>query len=252
MKYCTEYAALLDLFVDGELTAAEMADVQAHLDTCPGCRAYVEDALEIRAAFPEVEDVEVPAGFAEGVMARIAAAPVKKQVRKNRLLKTVMPLAACLAVVIMVQKSPSLDKANGALFSAESSAPSAAMETAETPAAAPAAAAPMAPAAAPKAMPEAPEEDGAAEMKLETAPTAGAGSHAFDTMRYGERLEVAPEGADLLAPFTIVEETESKITYFLTADECAILQTQLEEAGISYRVEPSAETELPTLVVLKK
>ena len=34
-----ENAALLDAFVDGELTAAEMAEVQAHLAECPGCQA---------------------------------------------------------------------------------------------------------------------------------------------------------------------------------------------------------------------
>ena len=45
MKYCEEYAALLDLFVDGELSLEEMLEVQAHLDECPACRAYVDDAL---------------------------------------------------------------------------------------------------------------------------------------------------------------------------------------------------------------
>ena len=73
MKYCNDYAALLDLFVDGELTPAEMADVQAHLDGCPGCRAYVDDALAMRAAFPEVEDTVIPEGFADSVMAAVAA-----------------------------------------------------------------------------------------------------------------------------------------------------------------------------------
>ena len=71
MKYCDDYAALLDLYVDGELSSDELSDVQAHLDTCPGCRAYVDDALSLRAAFPDVEDTEVPDGFAEGVMAAI-------------------------------------------------------------------------------------------------------------------------------------------------------------------------------------
>ena len=73
MKYCDDYAALLDLYVDGELSPAEMADVQAHLDTCPGCQAYVDNALAICAAFPHAEDTEVPNGFAGGVMAAIRA-----------------------------------------------------------------------------------------------------------------------------------------------------------------------------------
>ena len=42
MKYCEEYAALLDLYVDGELSPEEMAAVQEHLDQCPDCRRYVD------------------------------------------------------------------------------------------------------------------------------------------------------------------------------------------------------------------
>ena len=53
MKYCENFAALLDPFVDGELSPDEMARVQAHLDGCPACRAYVDDALAIRASFPD-------------------------------------------------------------------------------------------------------------------------------------------------------------------------------------------------------
>ena len=44
-----ENTALLDAFVDGELTSEEMISVQSHLDECPECRAYVDDALAIRA-----------------------------------------------------------------------------------------------------------------------------------------------------------------------------------------------------------
>ena len=34
MKYCEQYAALLDLFVDGELAGAEMERVRDHLAEC--------------------------------------------------------------------------------------------------------------------------------------------------------------------------------------------------------------------------
>ena len=53
MKYCEEYAALLDLFVDGELAPEDMKRVGDHLTGCPGCQAYVDDALAIRACFPD-------------------------------------------------------------------------------------------------------------------------------------------------------------------------------------------------------
>jgi negative regulator of sigma E activity len=103
MKNCEEYAALLDAYVDGELSPDEMARVQAHLDDCPGCRAYVDDALAIRAAFPEVEDTEVPDGFADRVMAAIQEEPAPKQKKKTPWVKVLAPLAACCAIVILLQ-----------------------------------------------------------------------------------------------------------------------------------------------------
>ena len=107
MKYCEEYAALLDLYVDGELSPEEMAAVQEHLDQCPDCRRYVDEILEIRAAFPGVEETPVPAGFADGVMEAIRAAspaPGKTARRKTgrRWIKVLAPLAACIAVAVLV------------------------------------------------------------------------------------------------------------------------------------------------------
>lgn len=114
MTYCEEYAALLDLFVDGELAAEEMTRVRSHLENCPGCRSYVDDALAIRAAFPGTEDTEVPEGFAESVMERIradaAAGELKdRKERKNsrrRWAGTLTALAACFAVALLVQGVP--------------------------------------------------------------------------------------------------------------------------------------------------
>lgn len=70
-----ENTALLDAFVDGELTSEEMISVQSHLDECPECRAYVDDALAIRASFPTEDDAELSADFAETVMKAVAETP---------------------------------------------------------------------------------------------------------------------------------------------------------------------------------
>ena len=58
-----ENTALLDAFVDGELTSEEMISVQSHLDECPECRAYVDDALAIRASFPTEDDAGAAGRF---------------------------------------------------------------------------------------------------------------------------------------------------------------------------------------------
>lgn len=118
MKYCEEYAALLDLFVDGELVPEDMKRVGDHLTGCPGCQAYVDDALAIRAGFPDIEDTAVPEGFAEGVMERVREASGRerkivemKRRGVRRWLGTAAALAACCALVVLVKTGPGGDTA---------------------------------------------------------------------------------------------------------------------------------------------
>lgn len=96
-----ENTALLDAFVDGELTSDEMIQVQAHLDECPECRAYVDDALAIRAAFPTAEDLPLPADFAKNVMEAVEKAPQSRP--KKQPWGKLAAAAACLAVIVLVQ-----------------------------------------------------------------------------------------------------------------------------------------------------
>lgn len=98
MKECTSFEALLDPFVDGALSPEEMARVQSHLDQCPACRAYVDDALAIRAALGGWEETPVPEGFDRRVMDAVRAHPRR---RRTPWKKVVLPLAACFAVAIL-------------------------------------------------------------------------------------------------------------------------------------------------------
>ena len=93
MTHCKEFSALLDPYIDGELSPEETARVREHLHTCDGCRAYVQAALAIRDAFPEAEDTPVPDGFAAGVMAAIRADAAPRKRRRPRWAKTLLPLA---------------------------------------------------------------------------------------------------------------------------------------------------------------
>lgn len=96
-----ENTALLDAFVDGELTSDEMVQVQAHLDECPECRAYVDDAMAIRAAFPTAEDLPLPADFAKNVMAAVTKTPQSRP--KKQPWGKLAAAAACLALIVLVQ-----------------------------------------------------------------------------------------------------------------------------------------------------
>lgn len=105
-----ENTALLDAFVDGELTAAEMAEVQAHLAECPGCQAYVDDALAIRADFPTAESTELPADFTDHIMQAVAKTPQSRP--KTQPWGKLTAAAACLAVIVLVQYGAGLSSRN--------------------------------------------------------------------------------------------------------------------------------------------
>ena len=75
MNHCESYEPLLDAFTEGDLFMEDLVWVQKHLNECPKCRAYVDDLIAIRAAFPTVAETEVPAGFTASVMAAVAATP---------------------------------------------------------------------------------------------------------------------------------------------------------------------------------
>lgn len=97
-----ENTALLDAFVDGELTSEEMISVQSHLDECPECRAYVDDVLAIRASFPTEDDAELPADFVETVMKAVAETPQSRP-KKRQPWGKLAAAAACLAVIVLMQ-----------------------------------------------------------------------------------------------------------------------------------------------------
>ncbi len=257
MKYCTEYAALLDLFADGELDAAEMERVQAHLDGCPGCRAYVDDALLIRAAFPDAEDVDIPEGFAESVMERIRADSTKNagsQKKERRWLRTLAPLAACCALVVVLSNGPRLfgggndaGLSGGAPCVSDTSGASAGAGGA-VPYAMPAET-PLEDAGAPEAEVETdttnefPEvatarqyEDDAEDQRgvLSAAPAAPGGSVTESALDHADgKFPIlalsAKEAGDLLNDWTLKEELDGIRRYVLTAEQYETLLAILAE-----------------------
>ena len=214
MNVCVEYEALLDLYVDGELEAEEMAKVQEHLDSCPACRAYVDGLLAIRAEFPDEESIPLPEGFHASVMASVAADAAKSKKPSRRRYAMFAPLAAaCLAVMVMVNNGGSAKKERAAPLAAPSTVQYSL--TANEPAAAPAAEAPAAAEPAPAA--ECPMEPTA---DMETQYTADAIAEAEG---YFITLTVTKEEArEHLAAFEAMEWNGQE-AYELTAEEYAQL-----------------------------
>jgi len=284
MNNCESYAALLDAFAEGDLFYEDMIQVQQHLLNCPDCQAYLDDLLAMRAAFPTVDDTEVPDGFADRVMAAVAAAPraelpaetsakPSRSKKKTPWLKVVAPLAACCAIVILLQNGPlSGAKKEEAASYTSAAAPAAPAGGAESPAAAadmaateeaydaaPAESAPQAAAGgafADEFELESSMDAGSTPEKTESksTPSASTENDSFtytnETADFFAILTVSTEGIRFLEDFPVFAESETELQYCLTSDECVALQKQLQREGIPYSMEDGLEPSSEVFLVI--
>ena len=265
MRYCEEYAALLDLFADGELTGPEMERVRDHLETCPGCRAYVDDALAIRAGFPDVEETVVPEGFAEGVMARVRedAAKERKIVELKRRgvrrwMGTAAALAACCTLVILVRTGPGF--AGQTKDAAAPAGDAAAYDTTaiagEETGIAPQAASEAAPEAAPESKEtENAAEYGALEEAVRTAPEARTkmaelrsgdltlGSSPSDDVSERQNADMAPAETPMAAPEAAKDEAQFHVCPAAPEKQPALYLSEEEAGGLLDEYVPVWESE---------
>jgi hypothetical protein len=108
MNNCEEFAVLLDAWFDGECTPEEAARVEEHLKTCGDCRARLAELTQMRDAFSLLneQDVAVPEGLAEGVMAAVRAGAAPRKHRFTVWRRVLVPLAACLLIALAVRGLP--------------------------------------------------------------------------------------------------------------------------------------------------
>lgn len=101
---CDKYLELLSARLDGPLAPEEEQALEAHLSRCPACRAAGAQLAALQEAFPELEEVPAPEGFARGVMDRIRALEGPKVIPlwKRPQVRALAGLAACLVLVVGV------------------------------------------------------------------------------------------------------------------------------------------------------
>ena len=99
---CDKYLELLALRLDGPLSVEEERALEFHLNACPDCRAAGAQLAALQGAFPELEEVSAPEGFARGVMDRIweETSPKVIPLFKRPQFRTLAGLAACLVLVV--------------------------------------------------------------------------------------------------------------------------------------------------------
>ncbi|MCI8678246.1 MAG: zf-HC2 domain-containing protein [Lawsonibacter sp.] len=99
---CDKYLELLALRLDGPLSVEEERALEFHLNACPDCRAAGAQLAALQGAFPELEEVSAPEGFARGVMDRIweETSPKVIPLFKRPQVRALAGLAACLVLVV--------------------------------------------------------------------------------------------------------------------------------------------------------
>jgi len=70
---CEHARPLVPLYVDGELTSVQSAELRPHLLSCPACRSLAQGEQSIHAWFVPTAEVPVPVGFAAHVARRAVA-----------------------------------------------------------------------------------------------------------------------------------------------------------------------------------
>ena len=97
---CDQALEWISAALDGALTPEEQRGLDAHLAACAECRALAKELRQLQKEMPG--EAEVPAGFHQAVMDRIAAeqvVPFPPKKRGNRTWRSWAALAAVFAVV---------------------------------------------------------------------------------------------------------------------------------------------------------
>jgi len=75
---CSACEARLSARIDGDLSLSEAKAVDAHLSTCPACRALAQDLRTVEIQLEGLRGIEPRADFTASVMAAIATLPAPK------------------------------------------------------------------------------------------------------------------------------------------------------------------------------
>lgn len=98
MNECERFEEMISALLDGELSAGEEAEVRAHMEHCPECRAMYEAFAAVGEA---IGTQEVPATLHSGIMEKVHAADKASRTQHTIVrLRPILAAAACLIVVV--------------------------------------------------------------------------------------------------------------------------------------------------------
>lgn len=104
MSNCEKYLDMISAYADDELNEAEKAELEAHLENCEECRSVLEMYREMSAEMLSDAE-EVPEGFSDGVMEKVASYEKNISARNKRrnfgIAGRWIGVAACIAIVLV-------------------------------------------------------------------------------------------------------------------------------------------------------
>lgn len=115
MKNCEYYEAQIDLLLDGLLTPSEEAELRIHLAACPACEEKEYQLREIRAAVESLDDIEIPDGLHERIMAALPVAQPPKSRLRARWIRGLAAVAACALLGLAILRLPRMGSTAGNL-----------------------------------------------------------------------------------------------------------------------------------------
>lgn len=253
MKPCEEYEVWISAFLDGELDGEDRAELMEHMAACRSCQRYFDDLVAIHDVLDQ-EEVPVPEGFTEQVMARVGKT-AQETPRKSIPFphwRQWTALAACCALAVLGLwsfRSAQGDRTaqDAALASMPYAAQEAGVPAAQSEEYGAACESEEAPAEAPKLRTEPGEAAKASEDAPVPAPALAAAPPAEDDAVCANYKRDSLSAGTLCAGGETarrwVEEElgqtwESGRLYELTEEEYAGLLAALTEAGEDFRQEP--------------
>jgi len=93
---CERFRALLDSYLDGEISRAEESTARAHAHGCAACAREVERAIAARSLLRSVAAIGLSSGFRATVGARVRAEQGRRE-RRGRWLRVLVPALAPVA-----------------------------------------------------------------------------------------------------------------------------------------------------------
>jgi anti-sigma factor RsiW len=65
---CTEAVEMMTDYLEGALPAAQVGRLERHLETCPGCTAYLEQMRTVAGSLGGLTEASLPAEMRDGLI----------------------------------------------------------------------------------------------------------------------------------------------------------------------------------------